>query len=188
MLGAAPVHVQIRAMRWTQPLGKDQLGPTEDVAVSPPIVEVQPGAEQVIRVVRISQQPVVGEEAYRLLVDELPTSARAPSANVNFVVRQSLPVFFRSPTATVDPLAFELARSGAALSAVGINRGDVHQKITLLAIRDAGGAVHYSKSGLVGYVLGRSSFSWKLPAMFSGPASIEGRTERGPIKLTVTPK
>ena len=184
----APANIQARVLRWTQVDGKDRLDPTEEVAVSPPIIQIPPGADQVIRIVRLSQRPIVGEEAYRLLVDELPSSARLPATNVHLVVRQSIPVFFRSPEAAIEPLSFEFSRGGNATRAVGINRGEAHQKITSLTIKDGHDIVRYSKSGLVGYVLGRSSFAWNAPAMGAGPASVQGRTEHGPINLSVTLK
>jgi len=183
-----PVNIQARVLRWTQVDGKDRLDATEEVAVSPPIIQVPPGVDQVIRIVRLSQQPVIGEEAYRLLVDELPSSVRLPAASVRLVVRQSIPVFFCSPVAAIEPLSFELSRAGNATRAVGTNRGDVHQKITALTIKDGRGTVRYSKSGLVGYVLGKSSFAWNAPMMDAGPASVLGRTEHGPISLSVALK
>jgi fimbrial chaperone protein len=181
----APVNIQARALRWTQVDGRDRLDPTEEVAVSPPIIQVAPGADQVIRIVRLSQRPVTGEEAYRLLVDELPSSARLPATSVHLVVRQSIPVFFRSPEAAFEPLSFELSRAGNATRAIGINRGEAHQKITSLTIKDGHNTVRYSKNGLVGYVLGKSSFAWIAPTMGAGLASVQGRTEHGPINLSV---
>jgi fimbrial chaperone protein len=184
-MGAEPANVQVRALRWTQANGTDQLEASDDVAVSPPIVQILPGVQQVIRVVRLSRRPVVGEEAYRLLVDEIPSAGGAVSTNVNLVVRQSIPVFFRSPSARSAPLSFKVTRQAGGLFAVADNGSEIHQKLTMLTIKDHRGAVEYARSGLVGYVLGRSSFAWQIPASAGEPAMIEGRTDQGPIKLNI---
>jgi fimbrial chaperone protein len=183
--GTMPENIQVRAMRWTQSGGMDRLEPSDDVVVSPPIALVRPGTDQVVRIVRMTQRPVVGEEAYRLLVDELPTPARMASSSVSLVVRQSIPVFFRSPSAMAQPLSFMVKRQESASAAIAINHGDVHEKLTMLAIKDNHGAVQYSRSGLLGYVLGKSSFSWPVPVLASAGLRFEGRTEHGPIKLIV---
>src|ERR1700761_2498484 len=127
--GALPVNVQVRALRWTQPGGRDRLDPVDDIAVRPPLGEIQAGSDQIIRIVRVSHRPVIGEEAYRLLVDELPGSARMASTNVNLVVRQSIPVFYCAPTAAIATVTFEISQSGSATTVVGNNSGEVHQKI-----------------------------------------------------------
>ena len=46
----APATVQLRTFDWSQPGGIDRLAPTDAVIASPPIVTIQPGREQVIRV------------------------------------------------------------------------------------------------------------------------------------------
>ena len=186
--GTTSVNVQTRVMRWTQVDGKDQLSATDDVAISPPIIQIPAGREQIIRVVRLNTQPVAGEEAYRILVDELPASARAPSTSVNLIVRQSIPVFFRAPQATIGSLSFGVSQTREGETAVASNDGDVHRKITSLTIKDSAGMPRYSKSGLVGYVLGRSRLAINMPAMASCPASLEAVTERGVVRQTLPTK
>jgi P pilus assembly chaperone PapD len=72
------VTVQTRVLRWSQNAGKETLEPTPDVVASPPAVTLAPGADYVVRVVRVSKQPVHGEESYRVIVDQLPRTGRQP--------------------------------------------------------------------------------------------------------------
>lgn len=92
--GLRPVNVQVRVFRWTKVNGKDRLDPTTDVVASPPITKLTPGTENLIRVVRVSKQPVKGTEAYRLLIDELPDAGKRLPGQVNVMIRHSIPVRF----------------------------------------------------------------------------------------------
>lgn len=92
--GKAPMQVQIRVFRWTVEGGKDVLTPSKDVVASPPMARLLPGAENLIRVVRVSGKPVKGEEGYRLIVDELPNPANQRPGTVNVLVRHAIPVVF----------------------------------------------------------------------------------------------
>src|SRR5690349_12830821 len=78
-----PVDVQARVFRWRQVNGKDELTPTTDVVVSPPITTLPASGEQTVRVVRVDKQPVAEEEAFRVIVDELPNPARRRAGTVN---------------------------------------------------------------------------------------------------------
>src|ERR1043165_9139521 len=95
--GTAPIEAQIRVYKWAIVNGKEQLTPTNDVVASPPSVTLTPKGQYVARVVRVSKQPVVGEESYRMLVDQLPDLAQQRNGSVNLMVRYSIPVFFGAP-------------------------------------------------------------------------------------------
>jgi P pilus assembly chaperone PapD len=66
------VTAQTRVFRWSQSAGKETLEPTTDVVASPPTVTLSPHADYVVRVVRVTKQPVQGEENYRVFVDQIP--------------------------------------------------------------------------------------------------------------------
>ncbi|MBP0615839.1 fimbrial biogenesis chaperone [Jiella mangrovi] len=90
-----PVTVQARIFRWTRKGGKDILSPTRDVVVSPPIATLAPGAENVIRIVRTSNRPVEGREAYRLIVDQIPDRSHDRPGTVRILVRHAIAVIFK---------------------------------------------------------------------------------------------
>lgn len=92
--GPRPINAQARVFRWRQLNGEDVLEPTEAVVASPPIVALASRVDYAVRVVRTSRQPVAAEEAYRLVIDELPDASRARSGTVSLVLRHSIPVFF----------------------------------------------------------------------------------------------
>ena len=90
--GTAPVDVQARVFRWTQRDGRDELEPTTDLVISPPMQALAAGQQQLIRVVRADPQPPAGQQAYRVIVDEVPT-LDPNRQGMQFVLRYSLPVF-----------------------------------------------------------------------------------------------
>src|SRR5262245_21445900 len=101
--GSAPINGQIRLFKGSVVNCEETLEPTDDVVASPPSVTLAPNAKNIVRVVRVAKTPVVGEESYRLLVDQLPDLAQQKNGAVNLLVRYSLPVFFgaadkKSPT------------------------------------------------------------------------------------------
>lgn len=89
-----PIQVQVRVFKWTVVDGRDVLEPTRDVVASPPMTSLAPGAENLIRIVRVSGRPIGPAEAYRLLIDELPQPNKQRAGTVNVLVRHAIPVTF----------------------------------------------------------------------------------------------
>lgn len=87
---------QVRVMRWMRDTGDDTLIATRDVMASPPALQMAPGKELTIRLVRVIDTPVRGEECYRVLVDQLPGDNQA-GQSVKFTIRHSVPQCFGAP-------------------------------------------------------------------------------------------
>ena len=181
--GAQPLVAQIRVFRWSQTNGVETLEPTDAVVASPPAATLPPHAQYTVRVVRLDPTPVVGEESYRLIVDELPDANRARNGAINMVLRYSVPLFFTEPSASQPRLAWSLRRGkGGRLVASAVNEGQRHLRLSEMTIR-AGGAKAAFGEGLVGYVLGKSSMSFSSKnvagAPGAGSASISANTDMG---------
>ena len=110
------VTAQTRVLRWTQVDGVEKLEPTSDVVSSPPEVTLAPQINYVVRVVRVSKQPVHGEESYRVLVDQLPSNPRLSNPTVRLLIRQSIPVFFRARQVSPPEVSWSLSRKGDCCS------------------------------------------------------------------------
>lgn len=104
-VGNAPLTAQVRVFRWRQnEQGEDILKPTNALVISPPMVQIAPKGKQQFRVMR-TQAAGEKEEAYRLIVDELPPPANKPKKGIQLVLRYSVPVFLNStenPKATLQ--------------------------------------------------------------------------------------
>ena len=88
-------NYQIRAFKWTQNQGEDMLQETDEIAVSPPILNLKPDVSFTIRIVRTKPSSLVDESAYRILIDELPkpVDQRKAGQGVNIIMRSSVPMF-----------------------------------------------------------------------------------------------
>ncbi len=186
--GAKPLDAQIRIFHWTQVDGVDQLTPTDAVAASPPAASLRPNTDYTVRIVRTSKEPVASEEAYRLLIDELPTASAAAPATVNIALRYSVPVFFTVPGAVPGKLSFELQQHAGKPAIVVSNSGDRRVRLAKLKFTDGKGAVANFGDGLAGYVLGHSSHSFDVPASAKGfgsggVVSLSALGDGGPIEV-----
>jgi fimbrial chaperone protein len=189
--GQAPITVQIRVFRWSQHDGEETLQPTQDVVASPPAVTLPPNADYVARIVRVVKRPVSGEEAYRLLVDELPDASRARPGSVMLLVRQSIPVFFATPGRAPAAVNWTISRDGGQIVVSAHNKGDSRLRISALSLCDASGKKISFGKGLLGYALGRSTMRWVAAAggrgfAVKGSVSISAQTNDGTINATVS--
>jgi fimbrial chaperone protein len=183
--GTKPLDAQIRIFQWTQVDGADVLTPTNDVVASPPVASLRPNTDYTVRIVRTKKEPAAKEEAYRLLVDELPEAAGGQAASVNIALRYSIPVFFTVAGAP-PKLSWELQQHANKPVIVASNAGDRRVRLAKLKITDGKGGVANFGDGLAGYVLGHSSMSFPLPASAKGfgtggLASISAQSDLGPI-------
>lgn len=182
--GTAPLNAQIRVFRWIQVNGEEKLEPTDDVVASPPMANLAPKADYLVRLVRLSKQPVSAGESYRLLVDELPDPSVRLDRTINVVVRYSIPVFFYAAAATPAKLAWSVDQRRGRLDVSATNLGDRHARIARLTVSDKSGKTLTFGNGLTGYALGRSTMRWAAPpgaGRLSGVVSITAQGDQGPI-------
>jgi fimbrial chaperone protein len=186
--GNRPLDAQIRIFQWTQVDGEDKLTPTNDVAASPPLASLRPNADYTVRIVRTKKEPVVKEEAYRLLIDELPAPATGQAASVSIALRYSIPVFFTAAGGTVPKLSWDLQPRANKPVVVASNAGDRRIRISKLKVTDRKGGTADFGDGLAGYVLGRSTRNFVVPANAKGfgaggLAAISAQSDIGPIDV-----
>jgi fimbrial chaperone protein len=186
--GTKPLDAQIRIFQWTQVDGEDVLTPTNDVAASPPAASLRPNTDYTVRVVRTKKEPVVNEEAYRLLIDELPGPVTGQSTAVSIALRYSIPVFFTVAGGAGPKLSWELQQRGNRPVIVASNAGDRRIRLAKLKVTDRKGGVANFGEGLAGYVLGHASMSFPVPANAKGfgaggLASVSAQSDLGPIDV-----
>ena len=148
--GTSPISAQIRVFRWSLVDGKEKLEPTDDVVASPPSITLTPNGQYVTRIVRVSKQPVTGEESYRLLVDQLPDLSQQKNGTVNLLMRYSIPVFFGASNKKNPTVAWSYAIKGDKITLTARNDGERRLRISALTVRDAGGKTVSFGAGLAG--------------------------------------
>ena len=188
--GGRPLVAQVRVFAWHQDEGEDRLVDTDDLAVSPPMLEIAPGAEQLVRIVRLVDAPATVEGSYRVIVDELPGSAQqAPDqTGLNFVLRYSMPVFL-APVAPAAPVLHARLVDAPQERVLEIeNVGTARAQLADLSHVGPDGAQAIA-AGLSGYVLPGQRRRWPLPATARpGPSTdIQARINGEPDARSLLP-
>ena len=177
--GSKPLQAQVRVYRWTQENDQERYEATRALAISPPMLELAPGARQLLRVIRLGAPPAA-EESYRLIVDELPPGDQDRPAGLQFVLRYSVPVFLAPPgdAALAPELRAQLSFEGEQARLSVHNRGGQHAQLADLVFVDALGGRHAIASGLFGYALAGQRMRWPLAApaeLLRGPGTFKAR-------------
>lgn len=163
---------QVRVFRWSQDEnGGEILEPTDTVIASPPMIKLEAGAQQQFRVMRVKPSDKQAEEAYRLIVDELPAPDLKPQKGIQLVMRYSLPLFVNVQNNTEPKLQWraEKAANGKTVL-VAENTGNAHAQLSNITFQTTSAKDALTlASGLAGYVL--SGNTWKRELEVS-PASL----------------
>lgn len=189
-IGQAPLHAQARVFRWTQVDGEDVLEPTTELAISPPMLELAPGGDQLVRVVRTGPPPSGAEASYRVVVDELPLEAgegTAERAGLQFVLRYSIPVFVAPADGVVTaPVLHTRVVESAGERRIEIeNLGNGRAQVSDLSHVGADGNRQLIAPGLSGYVLPGQRRAWTVP---EGLGSTNGGSFHARINGEATPR
>lgn len=172
--GDQPVTMQIRSLGWNQDNGEDNHVRQADVVSSPPIAEIAPGGRQLIRLIRRDAVTGKGEQAYRLLIDELPrpVTDTAPAARLAVQLRYSIPLFtYGDAPAAPAMLAGNVGEADGRRFIEIRNDGGRRARLTDLRLGQ-----QVVLQGLVGYVLPGATRRFPLPA---------GAPRQGPVVVGV---
>lgn len=173
--GDEEIKVQVRAFGWTQVQGKDHLTPTRQVLVSPQVVSIAPGREQIVRVV-LSAPLGAAQQSYRLFVDELPAKGANAPRRLKILLRYSLPLFFSSSPQPPPVLKVSAVAGGFGIRA----KNDGTQYAKLVGVKVNGKMII---PGLAGYVLPASVAVFPVKA--SPGDRIEAMVNGKPLSVTL---
>lgn len=90
-----PVRIQAKIQRWEQIDNQDILTDQNELAISPPQIEIALGVEQLFRIiVKQKNGAQAGEATYRILIDLAPNDSPAAktTSGLNLATRYSLPL------------------------------------------------------------------------------------------------
>lgn len=182
------LNAQVRVFRWSQQQGEDQLQPTSAVVASPPILQIGPNGDYVVRLQRATAAEPAGEEAYRVVVDELPDPNRHRNGMINVVLRYILPAFVANPDSGQPRLHWRLESQGGHQVLTAENSGDRHIQVQNLRVKARNRWASVAP-GLSGYVLGHSTKAWVLPRSLSAitPTAVSATSDHGGINASLLP-
>lgn len=153
-----PLHAQIRVFAWNQQTQEDVLESTSHFVASPPLVKIEAGERQFIRLVRIGDSGSEQEQAYRIVVDELPIDSE-DSEGLTFVLRYSIPVFIQGQEDEKEPnLTWQVTENSEKEAVLVVNNtGNMRAQLSRLIFTQANGQSVVLNEGLVGYALANST-------------------------------
>jgi fimbrial chaperone protein len=171
--GNYPVTLQAELVQWNQDAqGQERLEPTEDLVLSPPIIELAPQSRQVVRLARLSPPDLERQQTYRLIVREVPEikNAEQPGLQIPIALALSIPVFISS-----DPMKRQL---DCKLVAVGLqcrNNGNAYAQLReVIATRESNILGRFEGgSYILPGALKTIPLSWPKGVPTSGPVTIE---------------
>jgi fimbrial chaperone protein len=183
--GSSATTMQVRIVRWQQQGGYERYQQQQDVVASPPILRIDRGGKQLIRLIKQSPVPQGKEFAYRIIIDEIPqpTADTKPQIGLKLQMRYSIPLFVYGQGVPVeDEGDNHVLVDGRNLSwnnttldgkpAIEVrNRDLVHVRLSDVSLRQ-GGHERQIAPGLLGYVLPGESRSWPLPPGVTRPDQI----------------
>ncbi|EOI7706199.1 molecular chaperone [Providencia vermicola] len=166
------IQVQVRTFIWQQKNLGNQLTPTRDIIISPPMIKLLPNEQQLIRVIRNNNLLGSQEQAYRLSINEIPLPQKN-SSHLRLVLHYSLPIFIQPlnmpPPSTL--LEWQIKKFQSQSYLVVHNRGNTHAQLSDIRLINCRGKTTVINSGLLGYVLPQSTMQWniKLTDLCSAP-------------------
>lgn len=195
-LSQEPIIVQLRAYPW-----ENTSGARSEIVISPAMVEIPAGVEQLIRVVNIGEPSNVNNERlFKIFVDTLEAPNRLQNAaqqttGVRLNVRYALPLFVGGPdlTAQRNSNIDQLSRTWEAKLSVSLedgsqlridNNADLHARISKVKVI-MGDTDYPIVNGLLGYVLPQSSELFPLATKLTPNQKIKFEVNGVPAELTL---
>ena len=183
------INAQVRVYQWSQDEKGDQLTPSRGLLPSPPMIRLNPGDKQLVRIIRAKTPPQgveAVEDSYRIFVNELPIKSTKQKSGLQFAMSYSLPVFVQPVgiTKTEPKLQwrYSLQPDGKQITLRVSNSGNGHAKLIDLSVMDDTGNSVNIHQGLLGYVLPGATMKWTLKIP---PSALQTGTTTGKFKVVI---
>lgn len=163
--GDDAIVIQASLVGWTQDNGQDVYAPTSEALVTPPIMTVPAGGQQIVRVgLRRAPDPQ-RELTYRLYLQEVPPPPKPGFNGLQVALRVGVPVFVPPVEPGIRRLEWS-AQVGPdrALRLAAQNTGNTHVQVTDFEVRAAEASEPLAHESTLAYVLAGQRRLWTLPA------------------------
>ena len=129
--------IQSELLRWTQNNGENIHTPSRDLLLNPPIVTLQPGQTQIIRVGLNRKADKVQELAYRLYISEVPPPPKEGFTGLRIALRFGIPVFVSPKAQPSSRLSWKATRTPKGLLQLTLlNAGNHHLRLNSVKVSD----------------------------------------------------
>ncbi|MBV4492057.1 fimbrial biogenesis chaperone [Pseudomonas oryzicola] len=193
--GTTAANLQVRVFAWRQGDYQEQFQAQREIIGSPPVASIGPGQRQLIRLTRIAPSPVGQEQAYRIIIDEIPPAIPVDKAEpgttaaIRLQMRYSVPLFvygeglWGRPDPEGKRNAEGLGKPQLSWRAMTVqgkpyvelrNTGPVHARLTDVVVQQGSQSKPLAE-GLLGYVLPGASMRWPAPLAAGAGSVLKGR-------------
>jgi fimbrial chaperone protein len=140
--GEDPVVLQADLYVWSQKAdGSDEMTPTEDLILAPPILKLGPKTRQVVRLARLKPGDAIRQLTYRMILREIPEAAGSKeNVQVAIALALSMPVFITPPLAKSEVACdAKAAAAGTDLDVSCANTGTAYTQMRDILVKEKGG-------------------------------------------------
>ena len=159
--GTDATSIQLRAYSWNQTSGEDELLPSNEILVSPPLATIPGGATQIIRVV-LRHADEGKETTFRLIIDHIPPPATP--GQVAVVLRLSLPIFVQATAQAHPRVEFHICHRADKTFLVARNLGGMHEVFRNVILTTKDGVKLNAETNGSPYVLAGATRQWQIVA------------------------
>lgn len=182
--GEDPIVLQADIYVWAQKAdGSDELTPTDDLILAPPILKLGPKGRQVVRLARLKPADAVRQLTYRMILREIPEAAgKKENVQVAIALALSMPVFITPPLAKPEVACDAKVANGGDLDVSCANTGSAYAQMRDILVKEKGGerALGHFEGGV--YVLPGAKKI--IPVKIERPGAKTPLA--GPLQLIVT--
>lgn len=176
--------VQIRVFAWTQANGRDSYQPSDAFIVSPSIIRLDAGANQLVRVVpRDGVMAEPGQERrYRVVIDQLPGTTSAEQQAANTRLQITIPLFHGGDASSPARLTAQIRDRQLTLT----NAGGRTAHLAAMELTGPDGQVLPVPLDGLRYLHGGTSVSLGLSRPVcghNGTASLKAVVDRSPVNV-----
>lgn len=163
--GKQPTVIQAVLKAWSQKDGRNVYSSTRALLATPPIFDIAPNDNQVVRVGLLGSPDNREEKAYRLFLTEVPPKSHGDFRGLQVALRVSIPIFIAPLSGKPTPkLTWRFQQTGPGkFEVITDNTGTAHARITDLELSAvSGGKVLTKVRTDNGYVLAGTQHVWHV--------------------------
>ena len=159
-----PAVIQLESRSWEQKDGQDLYATTKELLVTPPIVTVEPGSEQIVRIALRRALDPQKELTYRIFLQEVPPPPQPGFTGLQVALRISIPVFAKAGDNALAKTAWRVAyQSGEHALRVGlINSGNAHLQFQEFQLFAPGSQTALAAQQTMLYLLPGQGHEWLI--------------------------
>ena len=165
--GNESIRAQVRVNEWTQVNHVDVLTPSKSLIASPVVLSIPAQQRQLVRLIRSNTVPNNSEEAFRLIVDELPNAITESQNGLQVLLKYSIPVFLKVPNLTNESKEvgslYDVHFIYSPQKLTVVNHSKDYKRFSQFSYINAQGQKTPIQQGLVGYVLSGQTMEWMIP-------------------------